>query len=335
MTARANELDVAGEASVYKALRHFWHPVLYASALGELPARAELLGEAIVLVRLEGELCAFRDLCAHRGTALSLGEVEDESLRCPYHGWRYDRDGRCVHTPQRPDLARALNARLAKFSVEERYGLIWVALVDQPYFPIPEFPQFDDPEIGLRHEFVPTTDWECSAPRRTENFTDLSHFSVVHDGILGERGRPEVPRHEVWREGNALLMRLAEGEGPEEIPMLWKIHMPLTVEWHAHNSVKDWHETLFFHPTPIGPKRTRNFLIDSVSFMGEEWSEIARAFQDVVNEQDRPIVESQRPEELPEDLAQELHLRNVDTYSLFYRQWLLELARELDPASHR
>jgi vanillate O-demethylase monooxygenase subunit len=328
-TDRANELDVVGEAAVYRSFRHFWHPVLHARDLESLPVRAELCGEAVVLVRLEGEVCAFRDLCAHRGTALSLGEVEDDSLRCAYHGWRYDRHGTCVHAPQRPDLAASLKARLRKYRAQERYGFVWVCLVDEPRLPIPDFPQFDDPALGLRHEHVPCTDWECSAPRRTENFTDLSHFSVVHDGVLGARDRPEVPRHHVWREGDALHMQLANDDAPSDLRMTWQIFMPLTVVWHGHNVTRDWHETLFFHPTPIGPKRTRNFLIDSVSFMGEEWHEIARAFQDVVNEQDRPVVESQRPEELPEDLAAEMHLKNVDTYSLHYRKWLLELAREL------
>ena len=52
-----------------------------------------------MLVRLDGEVRAFRDLCVHQGTALSLGWVEDGCLVCPYHGWTYDTDGQCGRIP--------------------------------------------------------------------------------------------------------------------------------------------------------------------------------------------------------------------------------------------
>ncbi len=78
----ANEMDVAGEQALYRAMRNFWHPVMYASELGEdRPAKAVLLDQDLVLVRLGGEVRCFRDLCLHRGTALSLGWVEGDRLR--------------------------------------------------------------------------------------------------------------------------------------------------------------------------------------------------------------------------------------------------------------
>src|SRR5690348_7703535 len=64
----ANELDVAGEARLYGAMRWFWHPVMYASELAGAPRGAVVLGEPVVLVRLAGEVRCFADLCAHRGT---------------------------------------------------------------------------------------------------------------------------------------------------------------------------------------------------------------------------------------------------------------------------
>lgn len=72
-----NPLDVAGEAALYRALRQFWHPVAWAEDVADRPVAARLLDEPIVLVRLDGEVRAFKDLCVHRGTALSLGWVED------------------------------------------------------------------------------------------------------------------------------------------------------------------------------------------------------------------------------------------------------------------
>ena len=94
-----NVLDEAGEARLYRALRRFWHPVCWADELGDTPLAARLLDEPLVLARLEGGVRAFRDLCVHRGTALSLGWVEDGCLVCPYHGWTYDEAGVCRRIP--------------------------------------------------------------------------------------------------------------------------------------------------------------------------------------------------------------------------------------------
>ncbi len=332
VSTRTNELNVEGEAAIYRSFRHFWHPVMYSHELGDTaPRRTMLCGEQLVVVRLKGEVAAFADICAHRGTMLSLGTVENDELRCAYHGWQYNAQGHCTFIPQKPELAGALNARLTRYHVEERYGMIWVCLEDEPRFPIPEFPQYDDAELDFEHVLIPSTDWDCAAPRRTENYTDLSHFGTLHDGILGSRDQPGVPPHSARRENNALVMQLDEDQDRADLKRLWKIYMPLTVLLHVANWRHDVHYILFFHPTPIGPRVTRNFTVASRNFDKEQWvAEEALGFVDVVYEQDRPVVESQRPEELPEDLSRELHVKNVDTYSLNYRKWLVELAHELD-----
>ena len=77
-----NVLDRAGEAALHVALRRFWHPVMWADELGDRPRPATLLDEPIAVVRLGGEVAAFKDLCVHRGTALSLGWVQGEQLVC-------------------------------------------------------------------------------------------------------------------------------------------------------------------------------------------------------------------------------------------------------------
>ena len=340
---RSNELNVEGEARIYRALRSFWHPVAYSHELDAAPRRVELCGEALVAVRLDGEVRVFQDLCAHRGSALSLGTVvaDGAEIRCAYHGWQYDGEGRCTHVPQRPDLAQHLRARIKRYQAVERYGMVWVCLVDEPHFPLPEFPMWDDESFDK--VFLPITDWRCSAPRRTENYMDLGHFAIVHDGLLGDVNHPAVPKHTVWREGRALRMRLDEtyveprtdknaaargGEEAIEAEKSWHLFMPLTVLLDSNMGGARF--CLFFHPTPVGPKVTRNFTIGARNYGSK--STIHRdivEFNELVYGQDQPIVESQRPEELPEDLSEELHLKGVDTLSMNYRKWLLELSREL------
>lgn len=343
--SRHNDLDAAGERRLYMILRHFWHPVLYTSELVDKPVGVTLLEQRLVVARIGDQISVFNDLCAHRGSALSLGEVlPSGELQCPYHGWRYDSSGNCTLAPQRPDLAGHLRARVKKYLSVERYGMVWVCLEDEARFPLPEFPQFDDPDYDT--VFIPNSDWDCSPPRRTENFTDLSHFAFVHDGYLGDRSQPGVPEHRVWRADNQVRMLLdkpmaepkdvaknrsmANADGELEIIKNYHVFMPLTVLLDSANG--DNHYCLFFHPTPLGPKKVRNFTVGARNYGSPDtiYDEMA-GWNELVYGQDKPIVESQRPEELSEDLSLEMYVQNVDTFSLTYRKFLLELMDELDP----
>ena len=81
-------------------LIHDWYPLVRSSDLPEGKVIAgRLLGEDLVLWRVGGQPQAWQDLCIHRGTRLSLGSVEGDLLKCPYHGWSYGNDGRLEHVP--------------------------------------------------------------------------------------------------------------------------------------------------------------------------------------------------------------------------------------------
>src|SRR5437867_4939219 len=88
------------------ALRACWHPVAYADVI-TAPHATTLLGEPLVLWRdARGAVHAFRDVCVHRGTALSLGRVDGNEIVCAYHGWRYGADGACTAIPQLAEPTR-------------------------------------------------------------------------------------------------------------------------------------------------------------------------------------------------------------------------------------
>ena len=86
-------------------LRRYWQPVALSE---ELPSRAapvpvKILGEDLVLFRDDrGRAGLLGIRCSHRGTDLSYGRIEDGGLRCLYHGWLYDVEGRCLEQPGEP-----------------------------------------------------------------------------------------------------------------------------------------------------------------------------------------------------------------------------------------
>ena len=191
------------DEDLYEALRGYWHPAAYVSELADGgPLPVTLLDEPLVLARIDGAVSAFRDICVHRGTALSLGSVDESGLRCGYHGWTYNAEGRCTKIPSRPDLQIPSRARLTAHLAAEHLGLVWVCLTGDPVYPLPENPYFGDESFRLVE--VEPYNWNCALPRRIENYVDFGHFAWVHDGVLGDSDHPEVPDHSIGRHRNEL-----------------------------------------------------------------------------------------------------------------------------------
>ena len=89
-------------------LRRFWHPVGMTSELKDLPKRIRIMGEDLVLFRDgRGKIGLLELHCSHRGTSLEFGMVERCGIRCCYHGWLYDVDGRVLETPGSRPIARS------------------------------------------------------------------------------------------------------------------------------------------------------------------------------------------------------------------------------------
>ncbi|MBM3219410.1 MAG: Rieske 2Fe-2S domain-containing protein [Candidatus Rokubacteria bacterium] len=169
------------------ALRACWHPVAYGADVGAAPRATTLLGEPLALWRdSRGAAHAFRDVCVHRGTALSLGGVEGDEIVRAYHGWRYRSDGARTAIPQLADPTRVpARARAVVDPVQERYGVVWVALAS-PRWPIPDVPEPED--AAWRTVRTGPFAWACDASRQVETFTDFGHFAFVRAGLLGDPG---------------------------------------------------------------------------------------------------------------------------------------------------
>lgn len=314
------------------ALRRCWHPVAYAEEVAVGPRAATLLGEALVLWRDgPGRLHALRDLCIHRGTALSLGRVEGDEIVCPYHGWRYRSDGACTRIPQlaAPGQVPA-RARVEAFRCQERYGLAWVAL-DEPRWPLPEVPELEDG--AWRTVRAGPFAWRSDASRQVENFTDFGHFAFVHAGLLGDPSQPVVAQHEVHVEGHVLRYAYGRADQPntEEFPVFgvgprrhelrrtrYALHLPYTIVEHIDWGSRDG-MVYFFASQPVAPDRCVGYCLVARNYNLDQPDSVMRDFEDVIFGQDQRVVESQRPHQVPFDLAAELHL-TFDAVAVAYRR---------------
>ncbi len=95
-------------------------------------------GTSLVLWRgATGPAQVWEDRCPHRGTRLSCGFVRGDVLRCIYHGWGYDADGRCVKIPAHPGLTPPKSIRAGTYQTVTTHGIIWANLAPHPAAPMP------------------------------------------------------------------------------------------------------------------------------------------------------------------------------------------------------
>ncbi len=185
------------------ALRRAWHPVARVDAVGEAPSKVWLLGEPIVLLRLEGAIVAFPDACPHRRAPLSAGSVVETQLRCAYHGWQFDRSGECRSVPSL-GVARGIppRAHLVPLAVCERFGLVFVALED-PVVPLPEWTE----PSGARHVALEPYAGAFGAALLIDNQLDIAHFPFLHAATFGAPTATAVPAYAVERDGWGFTVR--------------------------------------------------------------------------------------------------------------------------------
>lgn len=312
-------------------LRQVWHPVctldeLAASPGGVGPLAVTLLGEKLAVALVDGGPVALRDRCAHRSTALSVGTVDAGGVRCAYHGWVFAPDGRCTEIPAMPDGPIPSRACVAAFAAQVAYGLVWVCLDDRAGLPLPACPAFGDPTLRVLAG-APYT-WPVGAPRRVENFVDLSHFAFVHDGSLGTRDEPVPPLPDIVRVPGELRFVYDPPEIPVEGTALFghsKYRMPLpctvNIEFFLASGAR---RVLWMTASPVTMTTCRSFWFVSRSDAWDEPDELHLAFQARILAEDEPVVGAQDPPEMLLDPGVEVSVR-TDKVSIEYRRWLREL----------
>lgn len=172
------------------ALEEHWFLAAASRELGSAPLGRTVLGRALVLFRdATGAAVALEDRCPHRHVSLSKGCVQRGTIACPYHGWRFDGRGACVHVPSALEGEKLPRATVATFPVREQDGSVWVWIGAGA--PASEPPRWPHVELGgcSTHEVV--TVIECALLPILDNFVDTAHTGIVHRGLF--RGPPEKP----------------------------------------------------------------------------------------------------------------------------------------------
>ncbi len=321
-----------------QALRHYWHPVAVSTEVTTEPQQVRLLGEAIVLYRDDEGLIALRDKCVHRGVALSGGCIRDGRLMCPYHGWQYDRTGMVSFIPALgPNGNIPSQARVHRYNVREQYGAVWVAL-ETPVADLPPWPDGDWNSPDWRVLLVGSWRWQTSAGRMVENVIDFAHFNFVHEGFTELADGPFIKPYDVKITDDGMTYAYDDSVLVRD----YTLHLPFTlhdrkvvmaptggVTWTEQSDSKAGDvTTVSFIASPTD--RAETFILGYLS-RNHSLDVPDEYFVDgyaVVMEQDRAVVETQDPPELPLDPREELHLKVSDSASILYRR----LMRELRPA---
>jgi phenylpropionate dioxygenase-like ring-hydroxylating dioxygenase large terminal subunit len=187
--------EVGRGTSMGELLRRYWHPVGLAGDAGTTPRAVRVLGEDLVLFRDgEGRAGLVDARCCHRGTTLYYGRVEARGIRCCYHGWLFDVEGRCLEQPCEPEggLKRD-RVRQPWYPVAERYGLIFAYMGPPEKKPVlPRYECLENLEPG---ELIDADDSSigsgggtivpCNWLQHFENIPDALHVPILHGAFSG------------------------------------------------------------------------------------------------------------------------------------------------------
>jgi phthalate 4,5-dioxygenase len=163
--------------------RRFWMPVALSQEVPEPdcpPVRVRVMGEDLVAFRdTEGRVGLLDPRCPHRGANLFFGRNEQCGLRCAYHGWKFDVEGRCVELPTLPSESTFRDrVRVTAYPVREWGDFVWAYL--GPAEHEPSLPALEFALVPSAHRFVSKKLQQCNWAQACEGGIDTAHFSFLH-----------------------------------------------------------------------------------------------------------------------------------------------------------
>jgi nitrite reductase/ring-hydroxylating ferredoxin subunit len=165
-------------------LRRFWWPVALSEEVKDIPVPVKALGEELVLFRaISGHPTLLGRYCSHRRASLEYGRIEQQGIRCAYHGWCYDRQGKIVDRPAEP-IKTAPNIQHPWYPVEELGGFVFAYMGQDKAGP-PPLPRYDvlvmdGYRVAERGDTRLGKGYSCNWLQGAENTTDTTHMAYLH-----------------------------------------------------------------------------------------------------------------------------------------------------------
>jgi phthalate 4,5-dioxygenase oxygenase subunit len=175
-------------------LRRYWIPALLARELPQPdcpPVRVTLLGERLVAFRdSAGRVGLVEEFCPHRRASLWFGRNEEGGLRCVYHGWKFDVEGRCLEQMNEPEPF-CHKVHLTAYPTVELGEVVWAYLGPREKMPPP--PKFEWTQVPASHRHVSKVWEECNWLQALEGGIDTSHAPILHRTLRPDTKHPGVP----------------------------------------------------------------------------------------------------------------------------------------------
>jgi phenylpropionate dioxygenase-like ring-hydroxylating dioxygenase large terminal subunit len=313
----------------WSILARHWYPVALSRDIVEAPVGVTLLDAPLVVYRTEDAVVVADDVCPHRGVPLSYGRGDGKTVACAYHGLRFGSGGACVAIPAHPTAKIPQRMHLRTYPVVERYGLVWTCLRPGPEPAVPRMPGWDLP--GYQAVTCPAFDVKAFAGRQVEGFLDVGHFGFVHVDTFGDPENTVVPEYNpvTTPTGFAVDYWSTVGNYPHggrigQPGFMWlrhfETHLPFTATLVVHFP-DEGRLCIMNAASPVSARRTRMFSPIAKNFdTGQDPQEIYD-FNLRIFEEDRAIVEVQKPENLPLDPRIEVNIA-ADRSSVAYRRGL-------------
>jgi phenylpropionate dioxygenase-like ring-hydroxylating dioxygenase large terminal subunit len=326
------------DPSDWAILAAHWYPIARSRDVVDQPVSATLLDEPLVVYRAGEEVVVANDICPHRGVPLSLGTGDADGVRCAYHGLKYGSAGACIDVPAHPAAKIPARLTLRTYPAVERYGLIWTSLrptrqaLADPAGAVPAMPGWDQP--GYQRVTCPVFDVAAFAGRQVEGFLDVAHFAFVHLDTFGDPENTEVPEYipvatdtgfsvDYW----STVGNYPHGGKIGETGFRWlrhfDAHLPFTATLVVHFP-GEGRLCIMNAASPVSARRTRMFAPIAKNFDIDQDEQDIFDFNLRIFEEDRAIVEVQKPENLPLDPRIEVNIA-ADRSSVAYRRGLRAL----------
>jgi phthalate 4,5-dioxygenase len=187
-------------------MRRYWIPALLAWEVPEPdcpPVRVKLLGEELVAFRdTRGRIGLLDEYCPHRRASLFFGRNEECGLRCVYHGWKFDADGRCLDMMNEPEaLDFKHKIRTTSYPTAELGGVVWAYM--GPPDRKPPLPRFAWTQAPATHRHVSKVIQESSWLQGLEGGIDTSHAPILHRLVSPDSTRPGFKPSDPFVRGKA------------------------------------------------------------------------------------------------------------------------------------